>query len=433
MSNNLGNSNVLNIGGVPCDLLAKACGTPLYIYDEQRIIDKFEEYKNYFKSDIFNTEIIYASKAFSCKAMLQLVHQNDCSVDVVSGGELYLAKESGIPMEKVFFHGNNKTYDELAMALLYGCKTIIVDNLMECEMILDLTKRLDKGLHVLIRVNPDVSANTHKYIITGNSDSKFGVLIHNEDTIIKMINMLKSNGLIKFDGFHSHIGSQIFDLTVYETVIERLMGLIKKLEKQHNINIGCLNLGGGFGVCYTDEDNPKSIEEICSTLITKCESEIIKNDLKIEKIMIEPGRSVVAEAGCTLYSIGFKKNTENKSYLFVDGGMTDNMRVALYGAKYDCDLANKIGQQKINKYTIAGKCCESGDILIEDTMLPIAESKDLLVVYGTGAYGYAMANNYNKMRKPAVVFVKEGKARIVIRRESYEDLMSSEINEEVVL
>lgn len=424
---------VLMINGVSCDKLAKACGTPLFIYDETLIDMKLQEYQTYFKSDLFNTEIIYASKAFSCKALLYLVKDHGLSVDVVSGGELYSAFQAGISMDKVYFHGNNKAAEELKMALSYGCKTIVLDNLMECEMLIDMAEKQKKEIHVIIRINPGISAHTHKYIVTGDPNSKFGVSIENDKTILKMIQMVSKSEYVSFDGFHCHIGSQIFDLTTYETVIEGMIILIKKLKDIHKIDTRLLNLGGGFGVQYTEEYASKTIKEICNIIITKCESELIKRNMSLEKILIEPGRTIIAEAGNTLYSVGFLKKTYSKSYLFVDGGMTDNIRVALYSAKYQCDLANKMDQKKDKKYTVAGKCCESGDILIEDVLLPEAESKDLLVVYGTGAYGYSMASNYNKIRKPAVVFVKDGKARIVIRGENYSDLMRYETNEEVFI
>jgi diaminopimelate decarboxylase len=212
-----------------------------------------------------------------------------------------------------------------------------------------------------------------------------------------------------------------------------MMKFIKKLKTKHMIEIKQLDFGGGFGVRYTEEDEPNSICEVCRRIIKTCEAELKNNEIKLEKIMIEPGRSIVAETGCTLYRVGFLKETPNKSYLFVDGGMTDNIRVALYGAKYECDLANKMDREKTKIYTVAGKCCESGDILIENAQLPEAESDDLLVVYGTGAYGYSMASNYNRLNKPAVAFVRNGKARIVIRRESYSDQMRFDTDEEVIV
>jgi diaminopimelate decarboxylase len=304
---------------------------------------------------------------------------------------------------------------------------------MECRKLIDLSDRLEKGADVMIRINPGIAAHTHKFIVTGDLDSKFGATLREEELILEMIGLIKGSRYLSLTGLHAHIGSQIFDLRAYDALIERLMKFIKKLKIKHMIEIRQLDLGGGFGVRYTDADEPDTIPEICRRIIEKCETELSNNGLRLEKIMIEPGRSVVAEAGYTLYRVGYLKDTPNKSYLFIDGGMTDNIRVALYEAKYECDLANKMDQEKAKKCTVAGKCCESGDILIEDAMLPEAETGDLLVVYGTGAYGYSMANNYNRIGKPAVVFVKDGKARTVVKRESYTDQIRLETDEEVIV
>jgi diaminopimelate decarboxylase len=426
-------NGILQIGGAAADQLAKACGTPLYVYDEGMIEARLKAYKQHFRSDLFDTEVLYASKAFACKALYQLLNRYDFGLDVVSGGELFLAKESGVQMDKIYFHGNNKTDAEIEMALSYGCGTIVVDHKMECERLIEAAEKQEHQINVMIRINPGVTAHTHKYIITGDLDSKFGVMMQNEEMILSMISSINQCSQLNFQGFHSHIGSQIFDLRAYETVIERLVKFIKKCETEHKIEINCLNLGGGFGSYYTQEDQPKAIEETCETLIKKCEKEIREKEVKLKQILIEPGRSIVAEPGYTLYTIGFMKDTPNKSFLFVDGGMTDNMRVALYDAKYDCDLACRMDEEKENKYTIAGKCCESGDILIERAMLPKAESGDLLAVYATGAYGYSMSNNYNRMRKLPVVFVKNGKARMVIKGESYSDQIRLETDEEVLI
>ena len=426
-------NGVLEIGGVSSDKLAAACGTPLFVYDEAALEKRMEDYKSYFRSGSFATEVIYASKAFTCMALLDKLKRYGFGLDVVSGGELYLAKQTDFPMEQIYFHGNNKTVSEMETALSLGCGTIVVDSIMECRKLTELADRMKKKAHVMIRINPGIAAHTHKYIITGDLDSKFGVTLREEDVILEMIERIKACGNTAFDGFHVHIGSQIFDLRAYDAVIERMMKLIKKLKTKHMIEIRQLDLGGGFGVCYTEEDRPNTIREVCGRIISKCETELKSNGLKLDKIMIEPGRSIVAEAGVTLYRVGFLKDTPNKSYLFIDGGMTDNIRVALYGAKYECDLANKLDREKARKYTVAGKCCESGDILIENAMLPEAESGDLLVVYGTGAYGYSMASNYNRLNKPAVVFAKDGKARVIIRRENDSDQIRLETNEEVIV
>ena len=429
--NQVYDNRILQIGGVPADELAKACGTPLYVYDEGKLEEQLNTYHTFFQSDLFDTEIIYASKSFSCTAMLQLLKKYGIALDVVSGGELFLAKKAELPMEQIYFHGNNKTQEELVLALEYGCGTVVIDNPMECDRLVLLADSLGKKVSAVIRLNPGITAHTHQYILTGDMDSKFGVSIQNEALILDMIHKINSSESVRFSGFHAHIGSQIFDMRAYDTLIERMMKFVKKLETSHQIEVECLDFGGGFGIRYTDEDEPKAISEICTSLIKKCETEMKERQIRLKKIMIEPGRSIAAEAGYTLYTVGDQKKTPNKSYLFVDGGMTDNIRVALYQAKYECDLANKMDQKKNSYYTIAGKCCESGDILIENAALPEAETGDLIVVYGTGAYGYSMSSNYNRLNKPPVVFVKEGKARMVIKRESYSDQLRLETNEEV--
>jgi diaminopimelate decarboxylase len=426
-------NRILEIGGVPADQLAAACGTPLFVYDEAELEKQMRAYTEHFRSELFETEVIYASKAFTCKALLHKLKRYGFGVDVVSGGELYLATQVDYPMDKIYFHGNNKTEDELEMALSLGCRNIVVDGVMECRKLAELSDRLEREASVMIRINPGITAHTHKYIITGNLDSKFGITLREEDAILEMIQLIKAGKYLSFSGFHVHIGSQIFDLRAYDALIGRMMKFIKKLETKHMIEVKNLDFGGGFGVRYTDEDNPGSVREVCRRIIAKCEEELADNEISLQKIMIEPGRSVVAEAGCTLYRVGFLKDTPNKSYLFVDGGMTDNIRPALYGAKYECDLANKMDLKKVKKYTIAGKCCESGDILIDNAPLPEAEPGDILVVYGTGAYGYSMASNYNRIGRPAVAFVKDGKARIVIKKETYSDQMRLETDEEVIV
>ncbi len=426
-------NGILEIGGVSVKALAEACKTPLFVYDEAELVKQMQDYHSYFCSELFETEVIYASKAFTCEAMLRLLKQYGLSLDVVSGGELYMADQAGFPMERVYFHGNNKTDEELEMALSLGCKTIVIDGTMECKRLIELAEAQEKEVDVIIRINPGITAHTHKYIVTGDLDSKFGVTFKEEATILEMIEQMSQCRYTTFKGFHAHIGSQIFDLRAYDAVVERLIKYIKKLKKEHNIDTRYLDFGGGFGVRYTEEDNPNEIRDVCQRIIGKCEEEMQRYDLQLDKVMIEPGRSIVAEAGYTIYQVGFLKNTPNKSYLFIDGGMTDNIRVALYDARYECDLANKMDQDKDHQYTVAGKCCESGDILIENADLPQAETGDLLVVYGTGAYGYSMANNYNRINKPAVVFARDGKARIVIKRENYSDQLRFETDEEVIL
>ena len=372
---------VLEISGVSVEQLANACGTPLYVYDENKITQKMSQFHELFQSENFDTEVLYASKAFSCKAIVQMAAIHGLCLDVVSGGELYTAMQSGFPMEKIYFHGNNKTWDELIMALEAGVGCIVVDNAMECELLVKAAQRVGTTVRTLIRVNPGVEAHTHKYIVTAHLDSKFGISISRMEDIRDMIQTLTSIPNIAFEGFHSHIGSQIFDKDAYVAEIQTLMKFVDDMQKAYGITTKALNLGGGFAAYYTSEDHPIPLQEVCQTILDTCKWERDRYQLPLEKLMIEPGRSIVAEAGSTLYRIGYQKQTENKKYIFVDGGMSDNIRPALYQAAYACDIANRMDEEKSETVTVAGKCCESGDILVENVRLPRTDKRSVNLVY----------------------------------------------------
>ncbi|MDE6656765.1 MAG: diaminopimelate decarboxylase [Anaeroplasmataceae bacterium] len=401
--------------------LKKKYGTPLYIYNIDIMKAIIEQYQNHFHSSAFDTEIIYASKALNIKAMLRLIMRYNLSLDVVSLGELYTAKIVGFPMEKVYFHGNNKSEEELLFAIKENVGTIVVDNLDELRKINFLAAAQNKKINIYIRLNVGVEAHTHKYIVTAHVDSKFGVL-YGSNEYEQMIELIKESDFIHLQGFHSHIGSQIFDLTPYDVAIQKLVYITKDFPSPLGIN-----LGGGFGVTYTAQDKPISCDVVASHLIQMMEEELKKQNAKISKLSIEPGRSIVAEAGQTLYTIGGIKQTPNKLYYFIDGGMTDNIRPALYQALYTADIVGKENHFKNKVVTVAGKCCESGDIIIENIFLPQANLGDLLLTYSTGAYGYSMSSNYNKALTPAVVFVENGKDELVVKRQTLEELVLREI------
>ncbi len=395
--------------------------TPLYIYDVDLMKNIIKQYQENFKSRFFDTEIIYASKALNIKAMLRLLMRFDLSLDVVSHGELFTAKSVNFPFNKIYFHGNNKSFDELEFAILNNIGVIVVDNLNELNKIDFITKKIQKNVNVYIRLNLGIEAHTHKYIVTSHIDSKFGVLYGSME-YNDMIKLINESNYIKLCGFHSHIGSQIFDLNPYNAAIKKLINIVKDF----NYPLG-INLGGGFGVKYIESDNPISYDIVSGFLINSVERELINQNVKITKLSIEPGRSIVAEAGKTLYTIGAIKQTPNKLYYFIDGGMTDNIRPALYEAKYECDIVGKENFIKNKVVSIAGKCCESGDIIIENTLLPEASLGDLLITYSTGAYGYSMSSNYNKAITPAVVFIEDGKDELVVKRQTYDELLEREI------
>ncbi len=401
--------------------LKEKYGTPLYIFDSQHIKNIMKLYKDNFKSNQFETEILYASKAFNVKEMIRLVKDNGLSLDCVSVGELYTALSVGFDPKKVYFHGNNKTYDDLLYIINNNVGTIVVDNLDELKCLSDILNNLKKSVNIIIRLNVGVEAHTHKFIVTAHVDSKFGV-IYNSNDFKLMLDIIKNNKYINFMGFHSHIGSQIFDLACFKSALEKLIGYCKDFKEEL-----VLNIGGGYGVHYTNEDKPIPFDIVSKTLIETCENLLKENNVKIKKLAIEPGRSIVAEAGYTLYTIGYTKKTPNKEYYFIDGGMTDNIRPALYGAKYDCDIVGKENEEKNHTVTIAGKCCESGDLIIENYKLPEAKQGDLLITYTTGAYGYCMSSNYNKALTPAVVFVENGKSKLVVKRQTLEELIEREL------
>ena len=412
----------MKISNVEVKDLVKTYGSPLYVYDQRMIEDKLNAFKTNLKSSEFECDVIYASKAFNCKAMIQLVSKMDCSLDVVSGGELYTAYAVGFDMSRVYFHGNNKSIDELNMALKHKVGTIIVDNLMEARLLSELAKNIDYTVSILLRVNPGVEAHTHEYIVTANIDSKFGISVEKKEDILELIQIISSCPHLSFDGFHAHIGSQIFDKKAFVLEVDKVCEFVSSL----GIEVSTLNFGGGFGAVYTSEDTPIPVDVVCETLIGAVCRNLKAYSLPIKKICIEPGRSIVAEAGSTIYTVGFMKETPHKNYVFVDGGMSDNIRPALYQAKYACVIDGKEKDDCVKHYKIAGKCCESGDVIIEDAFLPEVKPNDLLIVKTTGAYGYSMASHYNKALGLPVIFCRDGKSQCVIRRETYEDLIRLE-------
>lgn len=414
---------MFKIGNLSAEELREKYGTPLYVYDEAQIKQNINEYKENFKSDLYDTKIIYASKAFSSLYMYKLVKENNIGVDVVSGGELYGVIKEGIDPNNIHFHGNNKSEAEMDMAINYKVKNIIVDNYDELKIWAKKTPNINYEINIMLRINVGVSAHTHEYIITAHPDSKFGYYIENED-IFDSIKLIDATKNMKFMGFSTHIGSQIFDMKGFELTIEKLFELMKKTNRK----IEYLCLGGGCGVKYTEEDKPITLKEFSRILIDNVDKQIKKTGIGISELSIEPGRSLVANAGYQLYTINQMKKALNKTYYFIDGGMNDNIRPALYGALYSVDIANKIDEPKTMEVSIAGKCCESGDVLFKDVKLPKAEANDLLVVYTTGAYGYSMASNYNRLPRPAVVFVNGSSSKLAIKRETYEDLYKNDLD-----
>lgn len=418
--------NHLEIGGVDCVDLAEKYGTPVYIYDTAYIKTKTRAFKAAFAKRKVAAQVAYASKAFSCLAIYQLMAQEKMSLDVVSGGELYTAIQADYPSEKIHFHGNNKSDDELIAGLDYHVGCFVVDNFHELYRLDELTAERKQKTNILIRVTPGVEAHTHDYISTGQNDSKFGFDLENgqAETAVKQA---LSMPFIEVIGLHSHIGSQIFETQGFNLAIDKVLTQAAKWKSALNFDLKVLNVGGGFGIRYTSEDKPLPIETYIHTIIDEVEMLAENLNLDMPEIWIEPGRSLVGDAGITLYQTGSQKSIPDvRNYLAIDGGMSDNIRPALYNAKYTGVFANRVNDQIDELYSIAGKCCESGDMLIWNLPLPKVQSKDILAVFSTGAYGYAMASNYNRIPRPPVVFVEGGSEFLAIERESYRDLMRLE-------
>ena len=417
----------LNISGVGVSELKAQYGTPLYVYDENMLVNQCRTFINNFKSSKFNTEVLYASKAFSCLEVLRIVSREGLGVDVVSLGEIHTAYKAGYDMKRAYFHGNNKTREELQYALEVGVGTIVIDNDYEYEMINEIVRESGNTVDVLLRINTGIDAHTHEYIKTAKDDSKFGYSVYDE-TIYDLIADINNQSNLNFVGFHSHIGSQIFEKTSFFEAVKVVMEFTKKVQERLGLTISVLNLGGGFGVYYTEEDRPFELAEFLREYIEVVERESDNFGLDLTKVVIEPGRSLTCNAGSTLYSVGGVKETfAGREYVFVDGGMADNPRYALYKAKYEAMLANKMNEEADTTYTVAGKCCESGDMLVMDAKLPKAEQGDLLLVSSTGAYNYSMSSNYNRLPKLPVVFVKDGTSRLVVKGETLEDLIRQDI------
>ncbi|MCL6586112.1 MAG: diaminopimelate decarboxylase [Anoxybacillus sp.] len=417
----------LEIGGVDVVMLAETYGTPLYIYDVALIRARARAFKEAFEKHGVNAQVAYASKAFSTIAIVQLIEEEGLSLDVVSGGELYTALKAGFPPERIHFHGNNKSRSELEMALECGVGCIVVDNFYELQLLEELSRQRETVTDILLRVTPGIEAHTHDYILTGQEDSKFGFDLNNDQADEALRQALRS-GSLHVLGIHCHIGSQIFETTGFVLAARKIFQKIADWRDGHGFVPQVVNLGGGFGIRYTNEDDPLPAAQYVEQIIAEVKKQVEEFHLPLPEIWIEPGRSLVGDAGTTIYSIGSRKEVPNvRHYVAVDGGMSDNIRPALYEAKYEAVLANRVLDANEEVVAIAGKCCESGDMLIWDLPLPKAEAGDYLAVFCTGAYGYSMANNYNRLPRPAVVFVENGEAQLVVKRETYEDLVRLDV------
>lgn len=424
----VGKNGHLNIGGVDTVEIAKEYGTPVYVMDEDLIRKNCRDFRESIEKFYGGKGLVcYASKAFACKEMYRVVESEGCGADVVSGGEIYTAVKAGVSPEKLVFHGNNKTDEEIAMALEYNIGRIVVDNIYELKKIDTLAKAQNKTANIMLRIKPGIDAHTHNFIKTGQIDSKFGFALETGEAF-EAVKLAITHPNLNLRGLHCHIGSQILETEPFCAAAEVMIGFIAKIKNELGHEIDDLNLGGGFGICYTEADDPKPyasfMEAVSKVVHSKCE----ELGVKLPFILIEPGRSIAGPAGITLYTVGAKKIIPNiRTYVSIDGGMCDNPRYILYQSEYDAVVANKADKPKDTKVTIAGKCCESGDLIGENMPLQDVEEGDIIAVCATGAYNYSMSSNYNRLQKPPVVFVKDGKTRVVVKRETLEDLIRNDI------
>lgn len=421
------NKGRLEIGGIDSVELVEKFGTPLYVVDEALVRQRCREFVEAFKKSGLGFQVAYASKAFCVMAMCRIAEEEGMSLDVVSDGELYTALQAGFPVERIHFHGNNKTPAEIEMAIDAKIGCFVVDNFVELHMLNAIAAEKNAKVNILLRITPGVEAHTHEFISTGQTDSKFGFDLGN-GSAYRAVKEAAGLSNLTLLGVHSHIGSQIFEVEGFKMAVEKVIGFATKVRSELDVTFRVVNLGGGYGIRYTAEDSPLPIADYVKAITEGITAYFSENNYPIPEIWIEPGRSIVGEAGTTLYTVGTSKDIPGvRKYVAVDGGMTDNPRPALYDSKYEAMLANRANDPKAETVSIAGKCCESGDMLIWDVELPVVQSGDVLAVSSTGAYNYAMANNYNRIRRPAVVFVKDGQADVVVERESFQDIVGNDV------
>ncbi|GAT17766.1 diaminopimelate decarboxylase [Secundilactobacillus silagei] len=412
----------LTIGGVDADQLAAKYQTPLAVYDVSKIRDQIRRFKSVFEANGVDYAVSYASKAFATIAMFQVIDQEQGHIDVVSGGELYTAIQANFPMSRVSFHGNNKSREELEMAVKNKVGVIVLDNFHEIELLDQVLKEQDATSAVMLRITPGISAHTHEYISTGQEDSKFGFDLKSGQADQALQEVL-ANDRMNMLGIHAHIGSQIFELKGFQMAAKKLVEIAANWHNQYQYQPEVINVGGGFGIRYTKDDHPLAPEDFVDAIVKTIKQSAADQNLDMPAVWIEPGRSIAGPAGYNLYTVGSRKDVPGlTSYLTVDGGMGDNIRPALYQAEYEAVLVDQPNALPTETVHVAGKYCESGDILIDKQALPASKPGDVLAVLDTGAYGYSMASNYNRNPRPAVVFVENGESTLVVKRETYADL-----------
>lgn len=417
----------LDVGGADCTELAREFGTPLYVLDEDCIRKVCRDYRRVLDAKYPDSLICYASKAFSAQAIYTIVGQEGCGADVVSAGEMYTAMTAGFDMSKTYFHGSNKLPHEVDMALRAGVHAIVADGESDLELLADAAERTGIRPRVLLRINPGIEAHTHEFVQTTRIDSKFGVSVA-DGTALALVGKFIESDTMDFLGVHCHIGSQIFELAPFRSAVDKVTDFCVEVKRKLGFDIREINFGGGYGIRYVESDKPYDPSVYVDAIVTKLLECIESKGLRAPHLVLEPGRSIVGEAGITLYTVGAIKTIPNvKKYIGVDGGMFDNPRYALYGSQYTAMLANRASEPAAEKVTIAGKCCESGDMVAADVMLPPARRGDIVAVLSTGAYNYSMASHYNRNAIPPVVLVKDGAAEYIVRPETLEDLIARDV------
>ncbi len=417
-------NNELYFGEHKASDLAKTYKTPLYIYDEENLRHKLDLYKDNFRSKKYNCHVVYASKAFICPYLMNIIDDYNFYIDSVSEGDLYQINNYSFPIEHVVLHGNNKDENELEYAIKNNVGYIVVDNYFELDLIEKVNMKYNKNLKLLLRVNPGISAHTHEYIQTSLLSSKFGESIFDTEVIDKVIDRCDKSEYLNLVGFHCHIGSNIGNPKYFKKATLTMLDFLNEVRVRKNKKFDVLNLGGGFGIKYLDSDDEIDIPKMLEVITKTIDKYLKTNDLGITEVMIEPGRSIVGDSGSTLYTVGgIKKTYGGKKYIFVDGGMTDNIRPALYQAKYTVDICNHMENETKELYDVVGPCCESGDIIVNDGLVGSVKQNDTLIAYCTGAYGYSMSSNYNSRVRGAVIFVNGDKVNVGIKREEFNDLI----------
>ena len=414
-------------GGCDTVELARTYGTPLYVLDEQRVRSVCRGFFDTLKRCGAKGRVLYASKALCTTALYRIVMEEGLGADVVSGGELYTALHAGFPAERIYLHGNNKTPEEIRMALEAGVACLVIDSHEEIGLIAKIARELGKTARVSLRTKPGIEAHTHEYIMTAREDCKFGLGLYDGEAE-KAVREIVSHPELELIGIHCHIGSQIFELEPFVIATDRLTDFAVELRDKFGVTISEINSGGGYGITYTDEDAAMEPYDYVEAMVKNLQAQCAAKGLPQLEFVIEPGRSIVGEAGLTLYTVGTVKHIPNvRTYVSVDGGMGDNPRQILYGSLYTAKLANKPNAPVEEAVTVAGRCCESGDVLIKEAPLPACAAGDTLAVFSTGAYNYAMASNYNRVPIPAMVLVNNGQHGLIVRRQSYEQLIENDM------